>query len=138
MDYASGDVVDVAQVLKVAAGVNAVSGGYLRVTTSGLIQVDLDGGANSWETLSTVNGTGAVSVRYSSGGLATTVAVNRVADGSVTTFSTSQQLADHSLETSASSGLSPTLFDSHDSIMHDLHAALDVLYSSHMHDIIPF
>lgn len=83
MDYAKGDVVDITQILAVASGVNAVSAGYLRVTTGGLIQVDLDGSAGSthgWVTLSTVNGTGAVSVRYLSGGTATTVSVGRVAE----------------------------------------------------------
>ena len=81
MDYGSGDIVDLTQILNLAAGVNAVSGGYLRVTTSGLIQVDLDGGANGWATLSSINGTGAVTFRYLSGGAATSLSVNRVADG---------------------------------------------------------
>jgi phospholipase/lecithinase/hemolysin len=81
MDYASGDVVDLTQILSLGAGTNAISGGFLRITTSGLIQVDLDGGANSWATLSSINGTGAVSVRYLSGGSASNVSVSRVADG---------------------------------------------------------
>jgi hypothetical protein len=79
-DYAKGDVVDVTQILSVAAGTNVLTGGYLRVTTGGLVQVDLDGGGDEWVTLSTINGTGAVSVRYLSGGSATTVSVTRVAD----------------------------------------------------------
>ncbi len=82
MDYAKGDVVDVSHVLAVAAGVNVISGGYLRVTTGGLVQVDLDGGANNWVTLSTINGSGSVSVRYLSGTSAATINVTRVADGS--------------------------------------------------------
>jgi phospholipase/lecithinase/hemolysin len=81
MDYGSGDIVDLTQILNLAAGANAVFGGYLRVTTSGLIQVDLDGGANGWATLSSINGTGAVTLRYLSGGAATSVSANRVADG---------------------------------------------------------
>jgi phospholipase/lecithinase/hemolysin len=86
MDYARGDVVDLTQVLNLAAGANAVSGGYLRVTTGGLIEVDLDGGANNWVPMSSINGTAAVSVRYLSGGAAATVSVNRTADvSSVTT-----------------------------------------------------
>jgi Ca2+-binding RTX toxin-like protein len=81
MDYGSGDIVDLTQILNLAAGTNAISDGYLRVTTSGLIQVDLDGGANGWATLSSINGTGAVTLRYLSGGAATSVSANRVADG---------------------------------------------------------
>ena len=77
---ARGDVVDITQILNVAAGTNVVSGGYLRVTTSGLVQVDLDGGGNGWVTLSTINGSGAVAVRYLSGGIATNVSVARVAE----------------------------------------------------------
>lgn len=92
MDYAKGDVVDVTQVLAVAAGVNVISGGYLRVTTGGLIQVDLDGGANNWVTLSTINGSGSVSVRYLSGNSAATLTVARVAD---TSALQAQTLQDH-------------------------------------------
>jgi phospholipase/lecithinase/hemolysin len=79
-DYASGDVVDISQMLSVAAGTNVLAGGYVRVTTSGLIQVDVDGGGNNWVTLSTVNGNGAVAVRYLSGGIAASVSVTRVAE----------------------------------------------------------
>ncbi len=79
-DYARGDVVDVSQILSVAAGTNVVSAGYLRVTTSGKIQVDLDGGGDEWVTLSTINGTEAVAVRYLSGGAVANVSVNRVAE----------------------------------------------------------
>ena len=80
MDYAKGDVVDVTQDLAVAPGIDVVSGGYLRVTTGGLIQVDPDGGANGWVTLSTINGSGSVSVRYLSGNSLATISVARVAD----------------------------------------------------------
>ena len=76
-DYARGDIVDVTQILGVAAGLNPVSGGYLRVTSDGRIQVDLNGGGDGWTTLSTVNGSGAVTLRYLSGGNATDVAVTR-------------------------------------------------------------
>jgi Ca2+-binding RTX toxin-like protein len=86
-DYAAGDVVDVTQVLNVAAGTNVLTAGYLRVTTSGLVQVDLDGGANNWVTLSTINGTGAVAVRYLSGGALANVSVNRVAESSLRSMS---------------------------------------------------
>jgi phospholipase/lecithinase/hemolysin len=77
-DYANGDVVDVGQVLSVAAGVNVVTGGYVRVTTTGLVQVDANGGGDQWVTLSTINGSSAIAIRFLSGGIATTALVNRV------------------------------------------------------------
>lgn len=79
-DYGSGDVVDITQILEVASGTNVLNDGYLRVTTSGMIQVDLDGGANSWTTLSSINNGGAVAVRYLAGGVVTSVSVARVAE----------------------------------------------------------
>ena len=82
-DYAAGEVVDITQILKVAAGTNVVAGGYLRITTSGLVQVDLDGGGDNWVTLSTINGSGSVSVKYLAGNSATTVSVARVADSAL-------------------------------------------------------
>ena len=78
MDYAAGDLVDVTQILAVAPGTNVATGGYLRVTTSGLVQVDLDGGGDDWVTLSTINGTGAVTMRYLSGATATDLSLSRV------------------------------------------------------------
>jgi hypothetical protein len=63
-----------------AANTNIVSGGYLRVTSSGLVQVDLDGGGGEWVTLSTINGSGAVAVRYLSGGTVANVSVSRVTE----------------------------------------------------------
>ena len=86
MDYAAGDLVDVTQILAVSAGTNVVTGGYLRVTTSGLVQVDLDGGGDDWVTLSTINGTGAVTMRYLSGGVATNLSMSRVVDSSAAAF----------------------------------------------------
>jgi len=82
MDYAKGDVVDLTQILSVTSGTNVISGGYLRVTTGGLIQVDVDGGGNGWVTLSTINGSTAVSVQYLSGNSSATISVARVADSS--------------------------------------------------------
>jgi phospholipase/lecithinase/hemolysin len=79
-DYGKGDIVDVTQILSVASSVNVTAGGYLRVTNLGLIQVDLDGGGNNWVTLSTVNGNGAVAVRYLSGGSIRDISVSRTAD----------------------------------------------------------
>ena len=89
-DYGKGDVVDVTQILNVTAGTNAIAGGFLRVTTDGLIQVDADGGGDHWTTLSTVNGSGAVSLRYLSNGTPTTVSVSRVADASALSASAAQ------------------------------------------------
>jgi phospholipase/lecithinase/hemolysin len=88
MDYGSGDIVDITQILSVAAGTSVISGGYLRVTTSGLIEVDLDGGANNWLALSSINGSGGVNVRYLSGGAAATVSVARVADNALVGMAT--------------------------------------------------
>ena len=79
-DYAKGDIVDVSQALAVATGTNVLAGGFVRVTTSGLVQVDANGGGNDWVTLGTVGGNGAVSIRYASGGGLATVSVSRVAE----------------------------------------------------------
>ena len=97
MDYGSGDVVDLTQILNLAVGINVIAGGYLRVTTGGLIEVDLDGGADNWASLSTINGTGGVNVRYLSGGGAALVSVNRTADSSGLTMalSTQDSASDH-------------------------------------------
>lgn len=83
-DYGKGDIVDLTQVLNVAAGTNVVTGGFVRVTTSGLIQVDVDGRGDHWVTLSTVNGNGSITVRYLSGGSTVNVSVARVFDPSAT------------------------------------------------------
>lgn len=84
-DYGSSDTIDISQILSVALGTNPITGGYVRVTTSGLVQVDVDGGGNNWVTLSSINNGGAVTVRYLSGGVATNVSLSRVSE--------SQQLA---------------------------------------------
>ncbi len=89
-DYGKGDLVDVGQILNVAAGTNVIAGGYLRVTTSGLIQVDTDGGGDHWTTLSTINGSGAVNVRYLANGSPTTVSVSRVSDSSALSLAGTQ------------------------------------------------
>jgi phospholipase/lecithinase/hemolysin len=80
VDFGQGDLVDVSQVLAAAAGTDVIGGGFLRVTSSGLIQVDLDGGGDEWATLSSINGGGAVNIRYLSGGELTTVSASRVAE----------------------------------------------------------
>ncbi|HET9356349.1 MAG TPA: SGNH/GDSL hydrolase family protein [Sphingomicrobium sp.] len=93
-DYSKGDIVDVSQLLSVGAGVNIATGGFLRVTSSGLIQVDVNGNADQWVTLSTINGNGAVTIRYLSGGALTTTSVSRTAvQTSASTMVTSSALA---------------------------------------------
>ena len=54
-DYHAGDVVDVTEILNLSAGTDPFAEGYLRVTTDGLIQVDVDGGGDAWVTLANVN-----------------------------------------------------------------------------------
>jgi phospholipase/lecithinase/hemolysin len=92
-DYGKGDVVDVTQILNVAAGTNVMTGGFIRVTTSGLIQVDVDGGGDDWATLSIINGNGAVNIRYLSGGVANTLSVSRTLDASALTVGHSADLS---------------------------------------------
>ena len=79
-DYAAGDIVDITQILSVPGIVDPIAGGYLRVTTTGLVQVDLNGGNNSWVTVSSINtGVSPVAIRYVDGGTVTTVNVTPVA-----------------------------------------------------------
>ena len=86
-DYASGDVVDVTQILKVATGTNVLTGGWLRVAAD-KVQVDMDGGGDNWVTLSTINGgSGTVAVRYLSGGVVTNISVSRTAETTVKSMS---------------------------------------------------
>jgi phospholipase/lecithinase/hemolysin len=80
LDYGRDDLVDLSQILKVGAGVDIVGGGYLRITSSGFIQLDVDGGANHWVTVSTINGTNAVNIRYLSGTSQATASVSRVTE----------------------------------------------------------
>ena len=105
LDYGKGDVVDVTQILSLAAGVNPVSAGYLRVTDSGLIQADIDGGGNDWVTLSTINSSTSVALRYLSGGSAATVSV---------AHSVASTLA-------VSDGVGPAYYDLHHSGIEPLH-----------------
>ncbi len=71
------DTINIMQVLSVAAGTNVITGQYLRVTTTGLIQIDTDGGGNNWQTVGTVNVAAGLTynIQYLSGGIATTVTV---------------------------------------------------------------
>ncbi|HXH53380.1 MAG TPA: VCBS domain-containing protein, partial [Sphingomicrobium sp.] len=82
-DYSSGDVIDISDILGVSSETDVLAGGYLRVTTTGLIQVDLDGSGGTthgWVTLANVNtGAGPYAITYLSGGVATTINVTAVA-----------------------------------------------------------
>jgi hypothetical protein len=78
--FAAGEVIDVSQALNVAAGTEVVADGYLRVTTSGLVQVDPNGGGDNWVTLGNVGtSAGQYAISYLSGGVATTINVTPVA-----------------------------------------------------------
>jgi Ca2+-binding RTX toxin-like protein len=77
-DYAAGDVIDLTQILKVLTGTNIVTGGFVRVLTTGEIQVDLDGSAGTasgWVTVATMNTGVTPTFKYLAGGVATTAAV---------------------------------------------------------------
>ena len=67
-DYAAGDIIDVRQLLSLGSSINPVTGGYLRLSSTGALQVDLDGGGDQWLTLAQVSGSSNVAVRYLSGG----------------------------------------------------------------------
>ncbi|GAA4724230.1 hypothetical protein H9L13_12000 [Sphingomonas lutea] len=82
LDYVNGDVVDLSALVKVGAGTNVAAGGFVRVTTTGKIQVDADGGGNGWATVATINGTGSVAIRYLSGGTTSTASLGRVTETS--------------------------------------------------------
>jgi hypothetical protein len=76
-----------------------LAGGFVRVTTSGLIQVDLDGGGNNWVTLSTINAATSVDVRYLSGGALATLTVSAVAGGATAQAEMVQSVFDsHAME----------------------------------------
>ena len=79
VDYGSGDVIDITQILSVAGSVNVITGGYLRVTTTGLVQVDLNGGGDNWVTVSNINTGVTPTIKYLSGGIMTTVVAAPVA-----------------------------------------------------------
>ena len=79
VDYAAGDIVDITGILNVPGAVDPIADGYLRVTTTGLIQVDLDGGGNSWMTVSNINTGITPTIRYIDGGVVTDIAVTPVA-----------------------------------------------------------
>jgi len=83
MDYSRGETIDLTGVLSVPYGVDVALGGYLRVTTGGLIQVDTDGGGDQWATVATINSAkGSVTFSYLSSGTPTSVSLNRVNVGS--------------------------------------------------------
>ncbi|HVL79253.1 MAG TPA: hypothetical protein VM346_08200, partial [Sphingomicrobium sp.] len=84
-DYATGeDIVDIT-FLNVAAGVDIAAGGYVRVTSTGQIQVDITGSSNGaqWVTVANINlnsgGNNSVTFRYLENGVAKDVTVARAA-----------------------------------------------------------
>lgn len=76
-DYAAGEVVDIRQILSVANGTDVVAGGYARVTSGGQLQVDTNGGGDSWVSLANVSGSSAVTIRYLAGGNAIDLSIAR-------------------------------------------------------------
>jgi VCBS repeat-containing protein len=76
----NADIIDITQILSVPTGTDVVTGGYVRVTTTGLVQVDANGGGDSWVTVANVN-TGAASYtfQYVLNGAPATVSVTPVA-----------------------------------------------------------
>jgi VCBS repeat-containing protein len=81
-DYniSGSDTIDVTRILSVASGTDVASAGYLRVTTTGLLQVDVNGGGDTWVTIAHVNtGPASYSIAYLSGGAAATVSLAPVA-----------------------------------------------------------
>ena len=96
-DYGTGELIDIGAALSVAAGTNVVGGGYLRVTSGGLIEVDADGGGDEWVTLGSVNGSSAVTLRYVADGSPVTVSVAR-------TSTAMETAATSSIEEAAGSG----------------------------------
>ncbi|WP_294123876.1 VCBS domain-containing protein [Sphingomonas sp.] len=78
-DYSSGDTIDIRTLLSVPTGTNVITGGFLRVTTTGLIQIDTNGaavGGQVWTTVGNVNtGAGPYAITYLLNGVATTVSV---------------------------------------------------------------
>ncbi len=102
-DYGHGDVVDLSQMLSVAAGTNVASGGFARVTTSGLVQVDADGGGDGWVTLGTINNGGAVTIRYVSGGATASASLSRVT-ASTTTMAVAGAVAAAGMESLMADG----------------------------------
>ncbi len=77
-DYAGGEIVDITQILAVAAGTDLVAGGYVKVA-GGQLQVDTNGGGDNWSTIANVSGSASVTIRYLSGGSASELTVARSA-----------------------------------------------------------
>jgi hypothetical protein len=71
----NADIIDVSEYVSVAGGTNVITGQYIRVTTTGLVQIDADGGG-TWVTVANVNtGPASYNIQYYSGGVLTTVNV---------------------------------------------------------------
>lgn len=76
-DYGRGDVVDISRILGVGSGVDIVTGGFVRIDSSGHLQVDLDGGGDQWQTVGIIDGNGSITIRYLSGGAETDLSLAR-------------------------------------------------------------
>ena len=128
-DYTAGDVVDISQFLSVAGGTNIVAGGYVKIVGTQL-QVDVSGGANSWVTIANVSGSGAVAIRYLSGGAAANVSVARSA-GQEMVLDKHASPADVS-DAHAAPSHAPVLDDWHDLGDSALHGPYDPV-AAHFH-----
>jgi hypothetical protein len=72
----NADIIDITGILSVPTGTNVVADGYVRVTTTGLVQVDTNGGGDSWETIANVNtGAGSYVIQYILNGAPATASV---------------------------------------------------------------
>jgi Ca2+-binding RTX toxin-like protein len=78
-DYAAGEIVNITQYLSVANGTNLTTGGYVRITAAGQLQIDSNGGGDAYVTIANIPGSTAVTIRYLAGGVATNVSVSRSA-----------------------------------------------------------
>jgi VCBS repeat-containing protein len=78
-DYSSSqvDTIDLSGILSVPAGTDVIGGGYVQVTTTGLVQVDVNGGGDNWVTVANVNSSATYFITYISvsGGVGTTASV---------------------------------------------------------------
>ncbi|MFL6801469.1 MAG: hypothetical protein ACJ8EQ_06845, partial [Sphingomicrobium sp.] len=86
-DYTAGEIVDVTQILSLPTATNPVTGGFLRLTTGGDLQVDLTGSGDGaqWTTVGHLNGVvGNTTVRYDlSDGTTANVVLSPVAPAAV-------------------------------------------------------
>jgi Ca2+-binding RTX toxin-like protein len=77
----NADIIDLRQILNLPAGESLIGDGYLRVTTTGLLQVDTNGAADDWVTIANINtaGVSSYTIQYLLNGVSTTASVTPVA-----------------------------------------------------------